>query len=107
MAKEEKKMLHRAFTVITREGEEPFWLEIGASFEHKDGKGLTIALQALPLDGRIVLRDVGSGPREKPDRRSREAEPDDHGGVSESPGRETTSSTARDTRNYKSGQRRR
>ena len=72
MAKEEKKMVHRAFTVITREGEEPFWLEIGASFEHKDGKGLTIALQALPLDGRIVLRDVGSGARERPERRSEE-----------------------------------
>src|SRR5436309_14191903 len=53
-----------------------FWLEIGASFEHKDHKGLTIALQALPIDGRIVLRLVGSGPREKSDRRpEREDDP--------------------------------
>jgi hypothetical protein len=49
MPREEMKMVHRAFTVITREGDEPFWLEIGASFEHKDGKGLTVASQALPL----------------------------------------------------------
>ena len=79
MATEEKKMVHRAFTVITREGEDPFWLEIGASFEHKDGKGLTIALQALPLDGRVVLRDIGSGPREKTERRSDERERRDEG----------------------------
>jgi hypothetical protein len=95
MAKEEKKMAHRAFTVITREGEEPFWLEIGASFEHKDGKGLTVALQAMPFDGRIVLREVGSGPRDKPDRRSEEPERRDE---AEPPTRERT---------YKSGQRRR
>ena len=95
MAKEEKKMVHRAFTVITREREEPFWLEIGASFEHKDGKGLTIALQAHPLDGRIVLRDVGSGPREKSERRS---EADDRRDEGESPPRQQP---------YKSGQRRR
>jgi len=95
MAREEKKMVHRAFTVITREGDDPFWLEIGASFEHKDGKGLTIALQALPLDGRVVLRDIGSGPREKPERRSDERERRDEG---EPPPRQQP---------YKSGQRRR
>ena len=98
MAKEEKKMVHRAFTVITREGEEPFWLEIGASFEHKDGKGLTIALQALPLDGRIVLRAVGSGPREKAERRSEEPERQDD---QERPPRQPRQQS------YKPGQRRR
>lgn len=73
--------MHRAFTVITKqgEGEKAFWLEIGASFEHEDGQGFTIALQALPLDGRAVLREVGSGPREKEDRRpdDREQRDDD------------------------------
>ena len=58
----------------TTQGEDPFWLEIGATFEHKDGKGLTVVLQAHPLDGRIVLREVGSGPREKPERRPEEPE---------------------------------
>lgn len=96
MAKEEKKMVHRAFTVITREGEEPFWLEIGASFEHKDGKGLTIALQALPLDGRIVLRDVGSGARERSERRSEEPQE-----------RRDERAPSQRQEGYKSGQRRR
>jgi hypothetical protein len=27
-------------------------------FEHKDGKGFNIVLQAFPLDGRIVCREV-------------------------------------------------
>ena len=39
------------------EGREPFWLKIGAAFEHKDSKGFNLELQALPIDGRIVLRE--------------------------------------------------
>ena len=33
------------------------WTEIGAAWPHKDGKGFSIKLQALPVDGRIVLRE--------------------------------------------------
>ena len=33
------------------------WLKIGAAFEHKDGKGYNLTLQALPTDGRLVLRE--------------------------------------------------
>ena len=33
------------------------WLEIGAAWPHKDGKGYSINLRALPVDGRIVLRE--------------------------------------------------
>lgn len=52
------KPMFNAYTVQDRgEGREPFWLKIGAAFEHKDGKGLNLELQALPLDGRIVLRE--------------------------------------------------
>ncbi len=32
------------------------WLEIGAAWVHKDGKGFDVALEALPVDGRLVLR---------------------------------------------------
>ncbi len=46
----------RAFTVIKREGQQDFWLNIGAAFSHRDGGGFTLALQAFPLDGRVVLR---------------------------------------------------
>jgi hypothetical protein len=31
-------------------------LPIGAAFPHEDGKGYNIILQALPIDGRVVLR---------------------------------------------------
>jgi hypothetical protein len=47
---------HRAYTVIKREGKDDFWLAIGAAFAHEDGDGFNIVLQALPIDGKIVLR---------------------------------------------------
>jgi hypothetical protein len=53
---------YRAFTVIKRgEGQDDFWLPIGAAFAHEKGDGLNVILQALPLpnaDGqcKIVLR---------------------------------------------------
>jgi hypothetical protein len=52
---------YRAFTVIKREGEEDFWLRIGAAFPHHSGDGYNVILQALPIpdgDGtcKIVLR---------------------------------------------------
>jgi len=49
---------HRAYSVIKREGQEDFWLNLGLAFPHKDGKGFNIMLQALPLDGKIVCREV-------------------------------------------------
>lgn len=48
--------LFRAYTVIERENQAPFWLTIGVAFLHKDDKGLNVILQALPLDGKLVLR---------------------------------------------------
>jgi hypothetical protein len=52
---------HRAFTVIKREGQDDFWLPIGAAFPHQSGDGFNIILQAMPIptgDGqcKIVLR---------------------------------------------------
>lgn len=32
------------------------WLKIGAAFLHQDGHGFDVVLQAMPIDGRIVLR---------------------------------------------------
>ena len=51
----------RAFTVIKREGQDDFWLPIGAAFQHQSGDGFNVILQALPIpngDGqcKIVLR---------------------------------------------------
>ena len=49
---------HRVYTVIKREGQDDYWLNIGLAFPHKDGKGFNIVLQALPLDGKIVCREI-------------------------------------------------
>jgi hypothetical protein len=47
---------HTAYTVIKREGQDDYWLAIGAAFMHQDGDGYNVLLQALPIDGKIVLR---------------------------------------------------
>ena len=51
---------YQAYTVVKRQGKEgaqdDFWLNIGAAFMHQDGEGFNIVLQALPLNGKIVLR---------------------------------------------------
>ena len=59
MAKQNQTMkpAFSVFTVEDRQGQDPFWLKIGAAFEHKDGKGYNLVLQALPTDGRLVLRE--------------------------------------------------
>ena len=49
---------HRAYSVIRREGQDDFWLNIGLVFPHKDDTGFNIMLQAFPLDGKIVCRAI-------------------------------------------------
>ena len=34
------------------------WTRIGAAWRHKDGKGFNLQLDAVPLDGRITLREA-------------------------------------------------
>ncbi|MFT3686383.1 MAG: hypothetical protein QM783_15925 [Phycisphaerales bacterium] len=52
-----KRPSHHCYQVRDgREGEKGFWTKIGAAWMHKDGKGLSIQLDAVPLDGRISLR---------------------------------------------------
>lgn len=47
---------YRAYTVVKREGKEDFWLNIGVAFAHEDGEGFNLLLQAMPFDGKLVLR---------------------------------------------------
>ena len=49
---------HRAYPVIKREGQDDYWLNLGLVFPHKDGSGFNIILQAFPLDGKIVCREI-------------------------------------------------
>jgi hypothetical protein len=55
-----------AYHVTGKEGEKSFWTRIGAAWDHQDGKGLTLQLDLLPVDGRrIVLRQPGEANEEK------------------------------------------
>ena len=56
--RETAKPTHRVYTVIRREGQDDYWLNLGLVFPHKDGSGFNIILQALPLDGKIVCREI-------------------------------------------------
>ncbi len=66
----------RAFTVIKRgEGQDDFWLPIGAAFAHQNGEGFNVILQALPIpngDGqcKIVLRPPKDGEDDRPPERN-------------------------------------
>ena len=71
---------YRAYTVVKREGQDDFWLAIGAAFPHQSGDGFNVILQALPIpsgDGqcKIVLRppkgdDDEPRPQERNDQKS-------------------------------------
>ena len=56
--KEPRQPTHRAYSVIRREGQDDFWLNVGLVFPHKDNGGFNIMLQAFPLDGKIVCREI-------------------------------------------------
>ena len=52
------RMIAYAVRNYTHNGEEKSdWTNIGVAFLHQDGKGLNVTLHALPVDGKIVLRD--------------------------------------------------
>jgi hypothetical protein len=61
---------YRAYTVVKRaEGQDDFWLAIGAAFPHQSGDGFNVVLQALPIPDRdgqckIVLRPPKPGDAE-------------------------------------------
>ena len=58
--KEPRQPTHRAYSVIRREGQDDYWLNIGLVFPHKDNGGFNIMLQAFPLDGKIVCREIAA-----------------------------------------------
>lgn len=45
-----------AYWVRDREGKKASWTRCGAAWVHADGKGLNIALDLHPIDGRISIR---------------------------------------------------
>ena len=51
------KPTHRAYSV-SGEGKSAHWREIGAAWPHQDGKGFTVPCDAIPTNGRIVIRAI-------------------------------------------------
>lgn len=41
---------------VTDKGEKSFWNKVGTAWRHKDGKGYTLQLEVVSINGRIVLR---------------------------------------------------
>lgn len=56
MASKPKKPSHEAF-VVTGEGDSAFWQRVGAAWPHDDQRGFNIELVALPVNGRLVVRE--------------------------------------------------
>ncbi len=36
-----------------------YWTRLGAAWKHQDGKGFNVVLDAVPLDGKLTLREPG------------------------------------------------
>jgi hypothetical protein len=41
---------------VTKKGDDSFWTKVGAAWPHRDGKGLSLILSVIPMNGQIVLR---------------------------------------------------
>jgi hypothetical protein len=52
-----RKPSHRLYRVLG-DGEGAIWTPIGATWPNKDGQGFNIICDAIPLQGRIVLRAI-------------------------------------------------
>lgn len=51
------KPTHRLYRVLG-DGEASSWTPIGAAWPNKDGMGFSISCDAVPLQGRIVMRRI-------------------------------------------------
>lgn len=52
-----RKPTHRLYRVVG-EGEKASWTPIGAAWPNKDGQGFSLSCDAVPLQGRIVMRAI-------------------------------------------------
>lgn len=42
---------------VANKGDDSFWTNVGAAWPHRDGKGLSLILSVIPMNGHIVLRE--------------------------------------------------
>ena len=60
---ERKKPALIAYSVKLSSDEQAIWTRIGAAWAHRKGGGYSIELDALPLEGRIVLVAPSTEPK--------------------------------------------
>ena len=60
---ERKKPALIAYSVKLNDEDTAIWTRIGAAWPHKKGPGFSIQLDALPLEGRIVLVAPSTDPK--------------------------------------------
>ncbi len=53
---------HRAYSVINRQGQDDYWLNLGLVFPHKDGSGFNIILQAYRSTAKSSAANHGRRP---------------------------------------------
>jgi hypothetical protein len=46
-----------AVYVVEGDGDNAYWTKVGSAWAHQDGEGFSIALVAMPLNGRLVVRN--------------------------------------------------
>lgn len=53
-----KKPSHNVYSVREngKSGGSDYWTKIGVAFAHNDGKGFSVMLDCLPVDGKITIR---------------------------------------------------
>jgi hypothetical protein len=52
-----------AYTVKETKGQ-TFWTKVGVAFPHKDGKGFNVMLDAVPVDGKLTIREYVPKPQD-------------------------------------------
>ena len=70
LARYSNRPTHRVYAVIKKEGREKgTWLEIGAAWPHRDGKGYGVTLNFIPRspDAELVIRAIEPKPAAQAD----------------------------------------
>lgn len=62
--KEKKPPTHGVY-VVQGDGENARWIKIGAAWQNRDGKGVTLILDALPLTNKVVVREFSKEDADK------------------------------------------
>lgn len=66
---------HNALSVREGKDGKSYFKDIGAAFPHKDGKGFNVELEAMPVNGRVVLRTPSERIREMKEGGGKEHQP--------------------------------